>query len=123
MALKGLNSFLSFDLMRFLIGKRLVYVKAETWLEDEGDKKVEVGSKVTVQIIEDNTKYSNEEHSNFGEQLVVKVRGITPSAYQKHKPLSTEVVITEVEKAVLYGDYRNQLSVIAVVNIKNESKV
>lgn len=53
MALKGLSSFQRFDLEGFLKDKRLVYLKAMPWV-DQGQ---EIGSKVTLQILEDNTVY------------------------------------------------------------------
>lgn len=114
MALKGLSSFQRFDLEAFLKDKRIIYVKAEPWIEDEK----EVGSKVTVQIIEDNTVYPKAEITNFGEQLIIKVKSVAPSDYGKLKSLATEVQVTDVEKAVLYGEYRNQLSITASVSIK-----
>lgn len=114
MALKGLSSFQRFDLEGFLKDKRLIYVKAEPWV-DQGQ---EVGSKVTLQIIEDNTVYSKPETTNFGEQFKIKVKSLAPSTYGKLKPLSTEVQVTEVERATLFGEYRNQLSIIASVSVK-----
>lgn len=114
MALKGLNSYLFFDLEQFLEKKRLVFLKTATWLEDDKT----VGTKVIVQIIEDNTPYLKPDITNFGEQLTIKVRGLAPSAFDKLKPLATEVLITDVERASIYGEYRNQLSIIASVSAK-----
>ena len=114
MALKGLPGFQRFDLEGFLEGKRLVYLKAIPW-EKDGQ---EVGSKVILQILEDNTIYQKAGTNNFGEQMTIKVRDQAPSTYGKLKPLVTEVQVTDVERATLYGDYRNQLSIIATVSIK-----
>jgi len=120
MALKALTKFQTFDMASFLKGKRLAYLKAESWSErdDEGAITNLLGSKVTVQIIEDATDYGREV-SNFGEQLVIKVRGTAPESYAKLKPLGTEVAIEDVEKAIIWGDFRNQLSVIAKVVAKS----
>lgn len=115
MALKSLPYFLVFMLAEFLKGKRLVFLKADLWKDGE----VEVGTKVTVQIVSDNTQYPQPNISNFGEQITVKVRGVAPTAYSQFKPLSTEVVIKDVERAVVYGQYRNQLSIIASVAVKD----
>ena len=123
MSLKSLTSFTYFDLEAFLREKRLLFVKADPWEETtaDGSKRVE-GAKVVLQIAEDRTTYSKPDVSNFGEQLKVKVRGINPSAYNtKLKHLQTFVSIDDVEKAVVYGEYKNELSIIAVVNavVKN----
>ena len=114
MALQGLSSFQKFDLESFLADKRLVYQKADPWVVDGQ----EAGSKVTLLIMEDNTVYSKPDINNSMEQLTVKVKSVAPSTYGKLKPLATEVQITDIEKAVLYGEYRNQLSITASVSIK-----
>lgn len=111
MALQGLNGFLVFQLLAFLEGKRLVFVKSLSWVEDEKA----LGSKVVLQIIEDKTKYAKPETNNFGEQLTVKVRGVSPEAFSKFKPLMTEVSVKDVERATVYGEYRNQLAIIGKV--------
>jgi len=112
--MKFLTAFSYFDLPAFLEGKRLLYIKSEPWREND----IVIGSRVTVQIFDDKTLYPKENVSNFGEQFVVKVRGTEPLAYKKLKPFSTEVTITDVEKATVYGEYRNNLSVIATVTAK-----
>ena len=118
MAFRGLSAFTYFSLDDFLVGKQLVFVKAGQWSEGEGKDTTIEGTKVIVQIVKDETKYFNEDITNFGEQITVKVRGVTPNNYQKLKPLQSEVEIADVEKATVWGDYKNQLSVIAVVNVK-----
>lgn len=112
--MKGLSSFQNFDCKKFFAGKIFGFVKATPWIQ-EGE---ELGSKVTTQIVEDKTKYPQADIDNFGELLVVKVRGVAPAAFSEWAPFETEVVITDVEKAVVYGEYRNQLSIIATVAIK-----
>jgi hypothetical protein len=115
--MKRLSEFMYFSLEDFLADKRLVYLKAAPWNEGEGQAMSLEGSRVTVQIIEDNTQYAKDV-DNFGAQFIVKVRGMSPAAYGKWKPLQTEVVITDVEKATVWGEFRNELSVIAVVKAK-----
>lgn len=112
--MKGLSGFMSFDYERFLGGKTFTHVKVAPWIEDGKD----LGGKVTVQIVEDKTKYAQEGVDNFGELVVVKVRNAAPNTFSKWVPLETEVSITNVERAVVYGEYRNQLSIIAVVTPK-----
>lgn len=115
MAFKSLGQFQRFDLTAFLKDKRLAYLKSVSW--KDGD--VEVGSKVVTQVVEDKTQYSQPGTDNFGEQLTVKVRGVAPSAFAQLRPLSTEVIVKDVERAIVYGEYRNQLSIIAKVAVKD----
>lgn len=114
MSLQALNAFLEFQHSSFFEGKRFLYVKTALWREDE---KI-FGSRVTVQIIEDKTQYPKPDITNFGEQLVVKVRNVSPDTYAKLRPLATEVYVKDVEKAVVYGEYRNQLSIIGTIAVK-----
>lgn len=116
MALSCLNAFVTFVWQNFLEGKRFLYVKALPWIDDGK----ELGSKVVTQIIEDKTQYPKPGVSNFGEQLSVKVRNVPPAAFGQFKPLNTEVVIQNVEKATVYGEYRNQLSIIASIAAKEK---
>ncbi len=120
MPLKNLSQFLEFNLEEFLREKNLLFVKALQWTETNdktGQTKV-LGSKVVVQIWEDHTPYIKPDTNNFGEQMTIKVRDLVPSAFEKWKPLSTEVFVTNVERASVYGDHRNQLSIIASVSTK-----
>lgn len=114
MSLQALTSFLEFQLLPFLTGKRLVFIKSVLW-KDEDEI---LGSKVVLQIVEDRTQYPKPDISNFGEQLIIKVRDVSPDAYAKIKPFTTEVYVKDVEKAVVYGDYRNQLSIIGTIAVK-----
>jgi len=113
--LKGLTYFQHFNVSEFLKGKRLAYVKSMPWKDGDTD----AGSKVVVQIVEDQTVYGQPGVDNFGEQLTVKVRGVAPSAFAQLRPLSTEVVIKDVERATVYGDFRNNLSIIGKIAVKD----
>ncbi len=120
MALKSLSQFNKFDLHEFLQDKRLFFVKAVQWTKT--DKKIDqtdvLGSKVITQILEDNTQYLKSDMDNFGEQITIKVRNIAPSAFDKWTPLETEVFVCDVEHASIFGEYRNQLNIIASVSTK-----
>ena len=113
MALKGLNEFNRFMIEDFLKDKRLVFIKAFSWSE-RGEN---IGCKIVTQIVEDETRYSREDLNNFGEQITIKVRGVAPVSYQKLRPFNTCVTVTDVEKATIWGDYNNNLSVTAVVKV------
>lgn len=115
MALKGLNQFQKFDLAEFLKDKKLAYLKSSSWKDGE----TVLGSKVVAQIVEDKTRYAQADLENFGEQITVKVRGVAPSAFAQLRPLSTEIVIKEVERATVYGDFRNNLSIIGKIAVKD----
>lgn len=112
--LQGLSAFQEFQLLAFLAEKRLVYLKSLPWKEEDKF----LGSRVVLQIVEDKTEYLKADITNFGEQLVIKVRNVSPDAFAKLRPLVTEVYVKDVEKAVLYGDFRNQLSIIATIAVK-----
>ena len=114
MSLQALSTFLEFQLPAFLTGKRLVFIKALIWKEDDNI----FGSRVVVQIVEDKTQYPKPDITNFGEQLVIKVRNVAPDAYAKFRPFTTEVYVKDVEKAVVYGEYRNQISIVGTVAVK-----
>jgi hypothetical protein len=120
MSQKGLTQFLEFAFPKYAIGKRFVFVKADSWIEKDDDGKIikELGSKVTTQIVDDKTEYTRNDINNFGAQLVIKVRNQPPSAFQKLKPLVTEVTIEDVEHASVWGTYRNELSIIANIKVK-----
>ncbi len=109
--MKALTPYLEFNCDKFFAGKRLAYVKAEPWRENEQT----IGSRITLQIVEDKTEYAKEGITNFGEQFVVKVRDLEPLSFSKLKPLTTEIVISDVERATVYGEYRNNLTLIATV--------
>ena len=111
MALQGLGTYTYFSVEDFIEDKLLVFVKATPWYEDN---KIE-GSKVLVQIVQDNSQYNKSEHNNFGGQFTVKVRNVPAPSYQNYKPFQTQVTIVDVERASVWGDYRNELSIIASV--------
>lgn len=120
MALKNLNSFLSFDAPLFLARKELRFVSATHWVErGDNDVETEKGVKVALLIFSDDSDYPNDK-TNLGEQLIVKVPFATLHDFEEFLPMQTICEVTDVEKAVVYGEYRNQLSLTAAV-IKAET--
>lgn len=106
--MKGLSQFQAFDSMAFFKDK-LLKVTANGPLMDYTTKQV-TGTKATVVIVEDNTVYhtkTGEQISNLYEKINVKVPGKTLT-------LAPGTLVELVDaKCVIYGDYRNQLSVTA----------
>ncbi|MFR7798355.1 MAG: hypothetical protein ACLU37_09960 [Collinsella sp.] len=117
--LKGLNKFNQFDVESFLENKVLLYLKAESWEErtESGDSVRSLGSKVSVLIARDGTDYGRSNATNFGEILTVKVRDLDPEAFEKPTPMKSQLVIKNVERAVVFGEFRNQLSIVATVEV------
>lgn len=108
MALKKLNRFSYFDLEEFLTGKRLLVVGITEW--KDYDTQNILGTKVEVVIAADKTDYGAAEGeviSNIYEKLTVKVPKLGLGF-----PMNTEVRLVNAE-AVVYGEYRNQLSITA----------
>lgn len=117
--LKGLNRFTQFDAASFFEKKVLLYLKAESWEErsESGDSVRILGSKVSVLIAQDGTDYGRSNANNFGESLTVKVRNLDPETFEKLIPMKSQLAIKNVERAVVYGDFRNQLSIVATVEV------
>lgn len=118
MSLKGLNQFVMFDVNGFLKDKYLAYVGVDEWKDSNGNVE---GSKVRCVITDDQTNYPDHEErnaQNIGQPLVIKTRipkdnilGVGPT------PFSTRVVVKDVEKATVYGDFRNELSITGTVSL------
>ena len=117
--LKGLNRFNRFDSESFFNKKALLYLKAEPWEErtESGDSVRSLGSKVSVLIARDDTDYGQSDVTNFGESLTIKVRDLDPEVFEELIPMKSQLAITNVERATIYGEFRNQLSLIAGVEI------
>ncbi|MBS8085654.1 hypothetical protein F6P79_03645 [Streptococcus suis] len=115
MSLKNLNYFTTFNASQFLSQKELSFISAIPWIEktDTGSE-VEKGVKVALLIYKDSSDYPNEK-TNLGEQITVKVPFASIEDYSAFKPMVTTCEVTEIEKAVVYGEYRNQLSLTASV--------
>ena len=116
MALKNLSYFTEFNASLFFAQKELRFISATKWIEkSETGSEIEKGVKVGVLIFSDDSDYPNEKN-NIGEQLTVKVPLASTKDYDSYQPMITTVEIVDIEKAVVYGEYRNQLSLIAKVN-------
>lgn len=115
MALKNLSHFTAFNAPQFLSRKELRFISATRWVEktDTGSE-VEKGVKVSLLIYKDNSDYPNEK-TNLGEQIMVKVPFASIEDYSAFQPMMTPCEVTDIEKAVIYGEYRNQLSLTASV--------
>lgn len=102
--MKHLNQFVHFDIDSFLENKELLVLSVSDWVDFE-DKSVK-GTKITTVIISDDTDYHGKEGNNRFEKLVIKV----PKAVD----VAVDSVIVPVNAtARVYGDYNNQLSVVA----------
>lgn len=104
--MKRLNIFSHVDVETMVSNMELKAMKSEI-LSDFETKK-ELGAKYTVLIWSDSNDYGTTGVSNAGETFTVKMLG------QKPKPIETPIDIELVNPTgVIYGDYRNQLSVTA----------
>ena len=115
MALKNLSHFTAFNAPQFLSRKELRFISATRWVEktDTGSE-LEKGVKVSLLIYKDNSEYPNEK-TNLGEQIKVKVPLASLEDFSVFQPMATICEVTSIEKAVIYGEYRNQLSLTASV--------
>ena len=115
MALKNLSHFTAFNSSQFLLRKELRFLTATRWVEktDTGSE-VEKGVKVSLLIYKDNSEYPND-RTNLGEQITVKVPFASLEDFSVFQPMVTICEVTNIEKAVIYGEYRNQLSLTASV--------
>ncbi|EGC27963.1 hypothetical protein [Streptococcus sanguinis] len=121
MSLKNLSYFTAFNAPQFLSRKELRFISATRWIEktDTGSE-FEKGVKVSLLIYKDNSDYPNEK-TNLGEQIMVKVPFASIEDYSAFQPMITPCEVTKIEKAVVYGEYRNQLSLTASVIEADES--
>lgn len=115
MALRNLSHFTAFNASQFLSRKELRFVAVTRWVEktDTGSE-VEKGVRVSLLIYKDNSEYPND-RTNLGEQITVKVPFASLEDFSVFQPMVTICEVTNIEKAVIYGEYRNQLSLTASV--------
>ena len=123
MALKNLSHFTAFNAPEFLKRKELRFISATRWIEKiDKSSEVEKGVKVGLLIFSDDSDYPNEK-TNIGEQLTVKVPYGAIEDYADYMPMGTICEIVDIEKASVYGEYRNQLSITAKVIRADEESV
>lgn len=121
MTLKNLSHFTAFNTPQFLSRKELRFISVNRWVEkNDSGSEIERGVKVALLIFQDNSEYPNEKN-NVGEQIMVKVPFSSIEDYAGFQPMVTPCEITNIEKAVVYGEYRNQLSLTATVVEADES--
>lgn len=105
--MKKLSMFTTFNWLDFAKGKRFLAIGKGEWKDfDTGEH---LGTKVEAVIAEDNTTYGNQNGdtvTNLYEKLTFKLRK------DIDVPLNIEIVPKGVT-AIVYGDYRNQLSCTA----------
>lgn len=108
MSLKKLSMFQYFDIENFLANKKLMTIGFQEW--KDFDTQNTLGTKVEVVIVEDKTDYGNVDGNivnNLYEKLTVKI-----PAKLNNVPMNTAVRLINPE-AVVYGEYRNALSITA----------
>jgi hypothetical protein len=121
MPLKNLSHFTAFNASQFFSRKELRFLSTARWVEktDTGSE-VEKGVKVSLLIYKDNSEYPNNK-TNLGEKIMVKVPFASIEDYSAFQPMITPCEVTKIEKAVVYGEYRNQLSLTASVSEVDET--
>lgn len=134
MVLSYLREFNKFDLKGFLEDKELIFVDAKDWLEPKRDEKgnetkekVTVGTRVTLMISKDKTKYANPKmngsrvQTNSKEKLAVKVRRPLSDFDSWQEDDSVMIDYDNLEKVSVWGNYSNELSIIGdVINLDSE---
>lgn len=121
MALKNLSHFTAFNASQFLSRKELRFISATRWVEkNDTGSEVEKGVKVSLLIYKDNSEYPNDK-TNLGEQITVKVPLASLEDYTVFQPMVTICDVTNIEKSVVFGEYRNQLSLTATVIESDEN--
>ena len=106
--MKRLSVYTYFDIEGFLEGISLMLIGIREWLDYDTQKVL--GVKVETVIIEDNNDYGSsngEVVNNLFEKLIVKI----PKKLD-NIPLKSKVRLVNPE-AVVYGEFRNQLSITA----------
>lgn len=115
MALKNLSHFTAFNAPLFLSRKELRFITATRWIErSDSGLEIEKGVRVSLLIYKDKSEYPNDK-TNLGEQITVKVPFASLEDFSVFQPMLTICEVTNIEKAVIYGEYRNQLSLTASV--------
>ena len=105
--MKRLSVYNYFDTEGFLEGITLMLIGTREWLDYDTQKVL--GVKVETVIIEDNNDYGSngEVVNNLFEKLTVKIPKKLDSI-----PIKSKVRLINPE-AVVYGEFRNQLSITA----------
>ncbi len=99
--MKNLRKYQQFDYEAFLKGKELIATSTRI---DDGSKSGNPGLRVELCIVGDPTA------ENLYEKFTVKVDGAGQD-YANKLPVGTKVRITEVQKASVWGDYSQNLTI------------
>lgn len=113
---KKLSAFLDFDAENYFEKKILLAMQSEP-LKNENQEII--GSKYTVIVWEDATDYGDQSISNIGDTYKVKVVG----KHLKKIDSPSEVKLIN-PSGIVYGEFRNQLSVSAedIIFITKDTK-
>lgn len=102
--LKKLRKYMHFDWEGFVENKKLVLLGIRDWKDFNTGR--ELGVKAECVIAMDKTDYGEAGVNNLYEKIIVKI------PHKINIPIGKEIELRNVQ-AKVYGDYGNQLSVIA----------
>ncbi|MBM7687502.1 hypothetical protein BCR24_07670 [Enterococcus ureilyticus] len=108
MSLKGLTQFSMWNWQKFSEGKTYLVTNVLPWVDFETKKNL--GTKIEVVILEDNTIYASKKDgttfNNKFEKLTIKIKE------NVDVPLNSKVTFEGVV-AKVYSEFQNQLSIVA----------
>lgn len=125
--MKKLKKYLKFDVESFVKDKMFTIKEIKpTYLYEDGKRiDKEVGTTITLIIVQDLTKYDDEIGVNLYEAFNLKVSASLEAIKNKLKTGEIYKLKTESVKATVYGQYQNQLSLsydgqgIPLLRVKN----
>lgn len=125
--MKKLKKYLKFDVESFVKDKMFTIKEIKpTYLYEDGKRiDKEVGTTITLIIVQDLTKYDDEIGVNLYEAFNLKVSTSLEAIKNKLKTGEIYKLKTESVKATVYGQYQNQLSLnydgqgIPLLRVKN----
>lgn len=125
--MKKLKKYLKFDVESFVKDKMFTIKEIKpTYLYEDGKRiDKEVGTTITLIIVQDLTKYDDEIGVNLYEAFNLKVSTSLEVIKNKLKTGEIYKLKTESVKATVYGQYQNQLSLnydgqgIPLLRVKN----
>lgn len=110
--MKKLSKFLKFDFGGFVKGKvfEISEIKPH-YVYENGERKDSDGITIGIVIVKDDTDYDDDLITNKYEKFNVKCLGVGLDQVKAKFSLGDNVQFIQYKKAVVYGSYRNQLSV------------
>lgn len=110
--MQKLNMFQKFDLQSFLENKSLEVASFKEHKKYEDGKPVGIdGVAITVAVVRDNTDYGTPGISNLYQTFNIRINGATLEEVSTRFSPGDSVMLIRYDKASIYGEYRNQLSV------------